>query len=110
MKRREFVARIGTAALVWPLAARAQRTIPFIGFLNTGSPNERTHLVEAFRQGLKEGGYIDGKDVAIEYPCAEVHYYRFPSLASGLVRSHGGLIAPTGGSEPALAGRVSSAH
>ena len=72
MRRRDFVVRIGGAALAWPLAGLAQRpAMPFIGFLNSGSPNERAQFVEAFRQGLKQGGYIDGQDVAIEYRWAE---------------------------------------
>ena len=64
MRRRQFL--ISSTALAWPLAARAQRSISFIGFLNSGSPNERAHLVEAFRGGLKEGGYVDGNAVAID--------------------------------------------
>ena len=71
MRRRQFLSGVGATALVWPLAARAQRSIPFIGFLNSGSPNERAHLVDAFRAGLKEGGYVDGKNLAIEYRWAE---------------------------------------
>jgi putative ABC transport system substrate-binding protein len=82
--------------------------MPFIGFLNTGSPKERTHLVEAFRQGLKEAGYIDGKDVAIEYRWAEGHYERLPSLASELVRRQVAVIAATGGSEPAVAAKAAT--
>jgi putative ABC transport system substrate-binding protein len=109
MKRRSFLAVLGTAVAASPLAALAQRpTMPVIGFLNTGSPNERTHLVEAFRQGLKEAGYIDGKDVAIEYRWAEGHYERLPSLASELVRRQVAVIAATGGSEPAVAAKAAT--
>ena len=100
MRRREFVGRIGMAALAWPLAARAQRTIPFIGFLNSGSPNERAHLVEAFRQGLKEGGYIDGKNLAIEYRWAEGRPDLLPKLAAELVERKVAVIAASG--EPAV--------
>ena len=104
MKRRSFLAVLGTAVAASPLAALSQRpTMPFIGFLNTGSPNERTHLVEAFRQGLKEAGYIDGKDVAIEYRWAEGSYERLPSLASELVSRGVAVIVATGGLAPATA-------
>lgn len=103
MRRREFVARFGGLALACPFVARAQRqTIPFIGFLNSGSPNERAHLVEAFRQGLKEGGYIDGKDVAIDHRWAEGSYERLPGLARDLVDRKVTVIVATGGNLPAL--------
>ncbi len=105
MRRREFVAQLASATLAWPLAARAQRTIPFIGFLNSGSPNERAHLVEAFRQGLKEGGYVDGKDVAIEYRWAEGSYERLTGLAKELVDRKVAVIVATGGNLPALAAK-----
>jgi len=109
MKRRSFLAVLCATAAASPLAAFAQaRPMPFIGFLNSGSPNERTHLVEAFRQGLKEAGYVDGKDVAIEYRWAEGHYERLPSLASELVRRQVAVIAATGGSEPAVAAKAAT--
>jgi putative ABC transport system substrate-binding protein len=109
MERRRFLGVLCATAAASPLATLAQRpTMPFIGFLNTGSPNERTHLVEAFRQGLKEAGYIDGKDVAIEYRWAEGHYERLPSLASELVRRQVAVIAATGGSEPAVAAKAAT--
>src|SRR5258706_12251935 len=105
MMRRRFVRQPASATLASPLAARAQRTIPFIGFLNSGSPNERAHLVEAFRQGLKEGGYGDGKDVAIEYRWAEGSYERLTGLAKELVdRKVAGIVA-TVGNLPALAAK-----
>jgi len=109
MERRRFLGVLCATAAASPLATLAQRpTMPFIGFLNTGSPKERTHLVEAFRQGLKEAGYIDGKDVAIEYRWAEGHYERLPSLASELVRRQVAVIAATGGSEPAVAAKAAT--
>src|SRR5258706_11080452 len=108
MRRREFVAQLASATLAWSLAARAQRTIPFIGFLNSGSPNERAHLVEAFRQGLKEGGYVDGKDVAIEYRWAEGRLDRLPSLATELVKRKVAVIIATGGNAPALAAQAAT--
>lgn len=103
MDRRRVVAFM---ALAWPVTALAQRSaLPFIGFLNSGSPNERSHLVEAFRQGLKEGGYVDGKDVAIEYRWAEGQYERLPRLAKDLADRKVAVIVATGGSMPALAAK-----
>src|SRR5207237_4632686 len=84
----------------------AQRqTIPFSGFLNSGSPNERAHLVEAFRQGLKEGGYVDGKNLAIEYRWAEGRPDLLPKLAAELVERKIAVIVATGGLASAIAAK-----
>src|SRR5205809_5288432 len=104
MRRRDFVTRFGGALLAWPLATAAQR-MPYIGFLNTGFPNERAHLVEAFRRGLNEGGYVDGKDVAIEYRWAEGRMDNLPQLAAELVKRNVAVIVGTGGMQPALAAK-----
>src|SRR5713226_4265057 len=94
MRRREFVARLSGVMAAWPFAALAQRlTIPFIGYLHSGSPNERAHHIEAFRRGLEEGGFVDGKDVAIEYRWAEGRYDRLPGLATELVKRKVAVIA-----------------
>lgn len=108
MKRRQFVASIGTAALAWPLTGLAQRAMSFIGFLNSGSPNERAHLVEAFRQGLREGGYVDGKNIAIEYRWAEGRPELLPKLAGELVERKVAVIVATGGNGPALAAKAAT--
>jgi len=110
MRRRDFITMIAGAGVAWPISARAQQpAMPVVGFLNIASPRAFAGFVAAFHRGLNAGGYVEGRNVAIEYRWAEGDFDRLREQAADLVRRHVAVLVATGGTTTALLAKNATA-
>ena len=109
MRRRDFIKVVAGSAITWPLAARAQQAaMPVVGLLDQRSPDALGDRLREFRQGLRESGFVEGQNVAIDYRWAENKLDRLPDLAADLVRRQVAVIAATSGFSSALAAKAAT--
>src|SRR5262249_51929994 len=109
MKRRQFITLLGATAVAWPLAAQARQPALWgVGVLDSRSPNALMDRLRGFRQGLKDTGYVEGENVAIEYRWAENQFDRLPALTAELVRRRVAVIATSGGPAVAFAAKAAT--
>jgi putative ABC transport system substrate-binding protein len=109
MRRRQFISLLGGAAVTWPLVARAERALPVVGYLHSGAAAPFAHLVVVFRQALRDSGFVEGQNLAIEYRWANGEYDRLPTLALDLVQRQVAVIVTAGGSVSGLAAKKATA-
>src|SRR4029077_13593235 len=101
IRRRDFITVLGGAMAAWPLGAQAQQAAtPVVGFLSIASPAPFAHLVAGLRRGLQDAGFVEGRDITVEYRWAEGRYDRLPELAAELVRRQVAVIVTSGGDNP----------
>src|SRR6516162_6818737 len=105
MRRRDFITLLGGGAAAWPLTARAQPSIPVVGVLHPGSPEASAGALAAFRRGLSEAGYDEGRDAALEYRWANGQYERLPELLADLIRRKVAALALPAGVAATLAAK-----
>src|SRR5262245_65151148 len=111
IRRREFITVLGGAAAAWPLAARAQQAaLPVIGYFSGRSPVTDGPMLSAFRQGFSETGFVEGRNVAIEFRWAEGRYERLPELVHNLVRRQLAVIVSSGGEASAQTAKAATSN
>jgi putative ABC transport system substrate-binding protein len=108
MRRREFITLLGGAAVAWPIAVRAQQPMPVVGFLSSRSPGESASMLVAFRDGLRESGFVEGQNLAITFRWAEGHYDRLPALVAELIDLRVTVLFAAGGPPSALAAKAAT--